>query len=409
MGGKDVYRGLLAAIVATLTVSAPASALEAPPDCPRPVPKWSDNSPRVVEGASGAGPTGDRYLAVLPSSYDANRDRHYPVVYLLHGMDSIADEYLTCMRLLELAAHDEVVVVLPQGTPFGFWIDWHSAEQMRESALLEMIAAVDRRFRTIADGSARAIAGLSMGGYGAMVQAARHPDLYAAAASFSGALDSGTSSPGKAEFVYATETAVAPGAFADPATSEGRDWRRAHDPASLAERLRGKWLFLSSGTGIPCDNDEARRFAELDPAAPLFEGIFRDDHDRLATTLTTAGIPHTSRRYECGAHTFRTFQRGLEQAWPGLVGKITRSTAALKVSARPTRARVGRRSVIRFTTTRGDRPVPDAQVSFAGRRRRAGARGHARVAFTPSRPGLYSAVAHSGSQTARVSVRAVGR
>jgi len=353
----QVYKGLLAAILATLALAAPAHALEPPPDCPRPVPKWDGESPRVVEGTSGAGPTADSYLAVLPEGYRSDPARRYPVVYLLHGMDSIGDEYLTCIRLLELTADDQVIVVLPQGTPFGFWIDWHSGEQMRESALLEMIDAVDRRFRTVADRSGRAIGGLSMGGYGAMVQAARHPELYAAAASFSGALDSADSRPGEGELVYALETGVAPGAFAPPTTPEGREWRTAHDPASLAERLRGKWLFLSSGNGVPCDPDEARRFGELDPSYPVFEPLFRTDHDRLAAALETARIAHISRRYECGAHTFRTFQRGLEEAWPGLLTAI----------------------------------------------------GAINVRFTPARAGLHRAVARSGSETASLSIRAVGR
>lgn len=359
-------RGLIAGALATLALAAPAAALEPPPDCPRPVPQWNGESTRVVEGTSGAGPTADRYLAVLPQSYRSNPGRRYPVVYLLHGIDSIGDEYLTCIRLIELMADDEVIVVLPQGTPFGFWIDWHSGEQLRESALIEMVDAVDRRFRTVAHASARAIGGLSMGGYGAMVQAARHPDLYAAAASFSGALDSGSSNPGKGEFVYATETALAPGAFADPVTRDGREWRAAHDPASLAERLRGKWIFLSSGNGVPCDEDEMKRFGELDPSSPVFEPLFRTDHDRLATALAAAGIAHTSRRYECGAHTFRTFQRALEEAWPGLVAAIGRRGARMRLRAEPTRVQTRRRSPIRFTATPGQRRVSGIRLDFAG-------------------------------------------
>lgn len=405
-----MYRGLLIGMLATLGLAAPAAAaLEPPPHCPRPVPKWVGESTRVVGGTSGAGPTADSYLAVLPQSYHSNPGRRYPVVYLLHGMDSIGDEYLTCIRLLELTAHDEVIVVLPQGTPFGFWIDWHNGEQLRESALLGMIEAVDRRFRTIADGSARAIGGLSMGGYGAMVQAARHPDLYSAAASFSGALDSGNSSPGKGQFVYATETALAPGAFADPVTPDGREWRAAHDPASLAERLRGEWIFLSSGNGVPCDEDEAKRFGELDPSYPVFEPLFRADHDRLSGALRTAGIPHTSRRYECGAHTFRTFQRALEEAWPGFIQAISRHGARLRLRAAPSPVRAGRRSAIRFTTTRGQRPAAGVQVDFGDRKRRTGPSGRVTVPFTPPKPGLYVAVARSGSQTARVSIRVLQR
>jgi S-formylglutathione hydrolase FrmB len=279
-------------------------------------------SDRVVAGTSGSGPTADRYLAVLPTSYRTKPRRHYPVVYLLHGSDSVAEEYLACIRLLELTTRDDVIVVLPQGTPFGFWIDWHNGEQLRESALLEMIGAVDRRFRTIARRSHRAIGGLSMGGYGAMVQAARHPDLYAAAASLSGTLGASDPDPANGHVMWGMTTALALGAFAAPVTREGRAWRAAHDPISLVSRLAGKWLFVSSGNGVACDEDEVTRFAEGDPTGPTLEPLIRRDHQLMTRALDSAGIPHVSRAYSCGAHTFATFQRELEDAWPGLLAAI---------------------------------------------------------------------------------------
>src|SRR5438128_1855963 len=53
----------------------------------------------------------------------------------------------------------------------------------------ELIPWIDSHYPTVADRSGRAIAGLSMGGFGAMTYAAKHPDLFAAAGSFSGAVD----------------------------------------------------------------------------------------------------------------------------------------------------------------------------------------------------------------------------
>jgi S-formylglutathione hydrolase FrmB len=52
----------------------------------------------------------------------------------------------------------------------------------------ELVPWIDATYRTIAARRGRAIAGVSMGGYGALSYAARHPDTFAAAASFSGAL-----------------------------------------------------------------------------------------------------------------------------------------------------------------------------------------------------------------------------
>jgi S-formylglutathione hydrolase FrmB len=53
----------------------------------------------------------------------------------------------------------------------------------------DLIAFVDRTFRTKREAPARALAGLSMGGYGALKLALKHPDLFCAASSLSGALD----------------------------------------------------------------------------------------------------------------------------------------------------------------------------------------------------------------------------
>jgi S-formylglutathione hydrolase FrmB len=274
-----------------------------------------------VDGESGSGRSADSYVTVLPRGYRAHPKKRYPVIYLLHGRTVPAQEYLACLRLLELSAGDQAIVVLPQGTPNGFWIDWHDGRELRETALLKMVRAVDRRFRTMPRRSSRAIGGISMGGYGAMVQAARHPRLFGAVASFSGALGSAEPNLPRALIAWAVTNAFAPGAFASPLSPSGPGWRRAHDPISLAPRLRGKALFLSAATGIPCDSDEIGRFSES-PLQPHFEGLVRQDQDAMHTALNVAGIPHTYRTYDCGAHTYPVFQRELEAAWPMLLRAV---------------------------------------------------------------------------------------
>ena len=79
---------------------------------------------------------------------------------------------------------------MPEGGD-GWYTDSVSvpADKYESYIIQELIPEIDRKFRTIADREQRAIAGLSMGGYGALKFGLKYPDKFAVAGSFSGALD----------------------------------------------------------------------------------------------------------------------------------------------------------------------------------------------------------------------------
>lgn len=136
-----------------------------------------------------------RAAVVLPASYDKNKKARYPVLYLLHGayghfadwLKSPADKQL----LHRLADQYNLIIVNPEGETFSFYLDSPvSPDSQFETYLTkEIIPKIDQTYRTVADRRGRVIAGLSMGGHGALYLSARHPDLYCAAGSMSGALD----------------------------------------------------------------------------------------------------------------------------------------------------------------------------------------------------------------------------
>ncbi len=136
-----------------------------------------------------------RAAVVLPASYARNKKASYPVLYLLHGafghfsswLKSPADKQL----LHRLADQYNLIIVTPEGETFSFYLDSPvKADSQFETYLTkEVIPAIDQGYRTVRDRRGRVIAGLSMGGYGALYLSARHPDLYAAAGSMSGALE----------------------------------------------------------------------------------------------------------------------------------------------------------------------------------------------------------------------------
>jgi S-formylglutathione hydrolase FrmB len=136
-----------------------------------------------------------RAAVVLPASYTKNKKASYPVLYLLHGayghfsswLKSPADKQL----LHRLADQYNLIIVTPEGETFSFYLDSPvKADSQFETYLTkEVIPAIDQAYRTVRDRRGRVISGLSMGGFGALYLSARHPDLYAAAGSMSGALE----------------------------------------------------------------------------------------------------------------------------------------------------------------------------------------------------------------------------
>lgn len=93
------------------------------------------------------------------------------------------------MDLEALTSDLDVLVVMPRGGSGGFYTDWRRdperVNQWERFHIGRLVPFIDATYRTRATRAFRAVAGLSMGGFGAMRYAARHPDLFAAAGSFS--------------------------------------------------------------------------------------------------------------------------------------------------------------------------------------------------------------------------------
>jgi enterochelin esterase-like enzyme len=138
------------------------------------------------------------YLIYLPASYALKvaANRYYPVLYLLHGDPGGPSDWVqfgaTGIFDTGIAAGviPETVVVFPDGnghvTASTQWANRFDGRDRIEDALLELVSAVDIDFRTIPDSGHRLIGGLSSGAFGAANIAARHPNLFGVAMSFSG-------------------------------------------------------------------------------------------------------------------------------------------------------------------------------------------------------------------------------
>jgi S-formylglutathione hydrolase FrmB len=127
----------------------------------------------------------DTMTVILP---DAPR-RPLPVLYLLHGL---SDDHSTWQRRTAIERHAEnlrLIIVMPDTHRFFYVNDPRPGGLAYEDHIVkDVVGFVDHTFRTIRSRRARAVAGLSMGGYGALMLALRHPALFSAAVSHSGAL-----------------------------------------------------------------------------------------------------------------------------------------------------------------------------------------------------------------------------
>ena len=150
-----------------------------------------------VQSPALGGRSQDVYV-YLPPGYADNPTRRYPVLYLLHGFPGRPLAFLLTVRMGvvedELVAKNmaqPVILVMPFGST-GTFTDKEWANGVRQGegwatfVARDVVNAVDSQYRTIADRSGRAIAGLSEGGYGALNIAFQHPGEFGVVESWSG-------------------------------------------------------------------------------------------------------------------------------------------------------------------------------------------------------------------------------
>jgi S-formylglutathione hydrolase FrmB len=286
-------------------------------------PVYEGGSPRVREHVVH----GRRVLLLVPEGYDASSAR-YPVVFLLHGGAGIPDAWLVLTNLIDfttaLPDDRQAIVVMPDGILSSHWSNWRSGAFHDESLFVDaIIPFIDATYRTIADGRHRAIGGYSAGGVGAMDLPARHPDLFAAAASFSGSVD-WPNEPRE----YVLQRLVSAGVpfcgadvqgLSQPFGEYGNPvlepvWDHNANPTDLASNFGSTSVTIFSGTGVPCDPDDAARLGPEFPYA-TFEPFLHVQADSFDAALTKAGVAHLYDDYGCGIHSYKYVERDVHAWW----------------------------------------------------------------------------------------------
>ncbi len=255
---------------------------------------------------------------LTPDGWTEGTHRHWPTLWLLHGC---CGDYTSWTALTDVASIPQlrrVLVVMPEAGDTGFYSDWSNygaggPPGWETFHLTELRRILESSYGASAD---RTVAGLSMGGFGALSYAGRHPGMFRAAASYSGVSDPLYSEGGPENIV-----SIAQGEGADPHALWGdpvtdRATWAAHDPYYLAHALLRLPVFLSSGDGTAGPFDKPG-------ATSAYETLFLAENQHLADHLRALGDRHlVTDFYGPGTHSWPYWQRELHRSLPMLLGAM---------------------------------------------------------------------------------------
>jgi S-formylglutathione hydrolase FrmB len=255
---------------------------------------------------------------LLPPDYWSHPRRRFPVLYLLHGTSGQASDWTVKGDAEKVIGDRELITVMPDialNDGGGGWCtNWPDGAQSWETFHIDqLIPWVDANVRTLPTRAARAIAGLSQGGFCSLSYAARHPDLFGTTLGYSGAPEiyyDADARAGAKAIINATEVGldgVPPDTFFGSSVTDAINWA-AHDPATLAPNLRWTKIYMYWGNGDPGPYDSA----PIGSGTTIEQFVWGDNND-FEARLQSLGVPAYFDDYGPGTHTWPYWTRDL--AW----------------------------------------------------------------------------------------------
>ncbi len=248
---------------------------------------------------------------ILPTGYEADPDRRWPVTYVLAGTMNNYDSFTKFLGGEKLSESYPSIIVSPDGNS-GYWSDWYNGgafgpPEYETFVIEQLIPLIDSRFRTEANRAGRVILGFSMGGYGSLMMAARHPDLFVGAASLSGSVDTNLPLNGVALTLSSTFDGAAADAIYGPRATQEVRWR-GHNPTDLSANLRDVDLQLLSANGTLAPEIGEQPVPDQMASCVVERGVY-DASVSMHERLETLGITHRWLDYGPGCHTPPNFKR----------------------------------------------------------------------------------------------------
>jgi S-formylglutathione hydrolase FrmB len=246
------------------------------------------------------------YNVILPADYktDAAKRRRYPVLYLLHGLSGSANDWVSeRARLADHAAHYPFIIVVPEGRN-AWYTDSATApaEKFESYFVKELIPDVDARFRTLASRDGRAVAGLSMGGYGSLKFGLKYPTLFAFAGSMSGALGAASWLPDEKMPAFVRPSLAR---VYGPASEPDNETRKANDIFRLVRELSPEQLKVLPFLYIDCGTED----------------FLIGDNRNFAALLVEKKIPHEFRQLP-GGHNWPYWDRQVQEILKLAAGRL---------------------------------------------------------------------------------------
>lgn len=237
------------------------------------------------------------YTVYLPADYDRS-DRHYPILYLLHGYggDEANWLYYGEMNLIadRLTAEGRIqpTIIVSPNADNGWYVNRADGSDDYEKMFIEeFIPHIERTYRTIGDKSARAVGGLSMGGYGALLYSFRHPDMFSVCIALSAA-------------VLTDEELL------ERFSGKGNGFEMMEIYGCRKDRLSSHWHEHSILEIVPGIPDSRKRAVALYLDCGDDDFLYRGN-STLHMLLRDCGIPHEYRVRD-GGHSWTYWRRGLE-------------------------------------------------------------------------------------------------
>ncbi|GAB3921356.1 alpha/beta hydrolase [Larkinella terrae] len=132
-----------------------------------------------------------KFALYLPPGYE-NSQRSYPVLYLLHGGGDDQTAWLQSGNMQNIVDREiregripPMIVVMPDAEMTFYLNSAAGKYQFEDFFIKELIPHIEKTYRCRAEKRFRAVAGLSMGGFGSLLYAMHHPDLFGSCAAFS--------------------------------------------------------------------------------------------------------------------------------------------------------------------------------------------------------------------------------
>ena len=346
---------------------------------------WTLPSPLVDTRSPGGrladGRTVPKVNVLLPAGYDNHPRRHYPVLWLLHGAGGGTNNWLgPNVPVARDFAGFPGIIVMPDGGVFGMYLDWWNNGHRGEPAwaryhLTVLKKAVEHRYRIRPARRWHAIAGISMGGQGALRYAEMLPGYFGSVAAFSAAVPDMQSIDARlgVALMGAVDGASAGAGYSAMFGPSRGPYAEGNSPAALVGNLAHTRVFLSSGNGINCPQDPVNLQSIV--VDTTVETVVSAQQRSFARSLRAIGAPVTAVS-TCGVHTFGVWDRAIAAArrW-GMFARPPRPSAHWDYRT------IATSGVAWSLAFRFQRP-PEQVALFERRGARLSGRGASRVRFT---------------------------